>query len=382
MKGDWPTLPLGEIFEIARGGSPRPIQNFLTDDPSGINWIMISDATDSDKFIERTAKRIKPEGAKSSRRVYPGDFLLTNSMSFGRPYIMKTEGCIHDGWLHLRKRHPNVDEGYFYHLLGSPGIYAKFKQLAAGATVKNLNIDLVSNVRVPLPPLGEQSRIVDVLDKADAILAKRQDAIQLSDDLLRASFTNMFGTLKDESNNPVRLSDVVCLDAPMVDPRSDEYADFPHIGPDRIEKGNGQLLPYLTAREEALISKKFLFDERYVLYSKIRPALKKCALVDFRGLCSADMYPIRPISDDIPKEFVWGLLLSEVFDRYVATLPDRANIPKLNRTELAAFEFSLPPRDTLERYAALVRSTLAARKRQQEFAEHAERLFMAFGFFN
>src|SRR5207253_5208354 len=100
----WRDAALGDIFEIARGGSPRPIDEFITDDPNGINWIMISDASEGSKYITATKKRIRAEGAQRSRQVKPGDFLLTNSMSFGKPYIMRTSGCIHDGWLVLSPR--------------------------------------------------------------------------------------------------------------------------------------------------------------------------------------------------------------------------------------------------------------------------------------
>ena len=199
MTGGWSVKALGDLFEISRGGSPRPIQDFLTEDVNGVNWIMISDASASGKYIERTAKRIRPEGVARSRRVSPGDFLLTNSMSFGRPYIMKTEGCIHDGWLHLKKRDKSIDEEYFYHLLGSEATYSKFERLAAGATVKNLNIDLVSSVKVPVPPLLEQRRIATILDKADNLHRKRQEAIRLANDFLTAVFSDMFG---DPDSNP------------------------------------------------------------------------------------------------------------------------------------------------------------------------------------
>jgi len=192
VTGGWSVKALGDLFEISRGGSPRPIQDFLTEDVNGVNWIMISDASASGKYIERTAKRIRPEGVARSRRVSPGDFLLTNSMSFGRPYIMKTEGCIHDGWLHLKKRDKSIDEQYFYHLLGSEATYAKFERLAAGATVKNLNIDLVSKVEVPVPPLLEQRRIATILDKADSLRRKRREALRLADEFLKAVFFERF----------------------------------------------------------------------------------------------------------------------------------------------------------------------------------------------
>lgn len=193
----WPLVALGDIFAIARGGSPRPIQNFITDDPGGVNWIMISDATE--KYISSTKKRILKTGVKRSRMVHPGDFLLTNSMSFGRPYIMKISGCIHDGWLVFSNRQNNVDSDYFYHLLGSDVVYSEFARRAAGATVKNLNIDLVKGVKILLPPLAEQRRIAKVLDLAQTLRAKRRAALAQLDTLTQALFFDLFG---DPGVNP------------------------------------------------------------------------------------------------------------------------------------------------------------------------------------
>ncbi len=195
----WPLLALGEVFDIARGGSPRPIDDFITEDPAGINWIMIGDASEGSKYITGTKKRIRPEGAQRSRAVKPGDFLLTNSMSFGKPYIMRTSGCIHDGWLVLSPRRGDVDADFFYHLLGSNAVYSEFERRAAGATVKNLNIDLVRGVKIPLPPLPEQRRIAEILDKADALRAKRRAALAQLDTLTQSIFLDMFG---DPATNP------------------------------------------------------------------------------------------------------------------------------------------------------------------------------------
>jgi type I restriction enzyme S subunit len=193
----WKTSTLGEIFAIARGGSPRPIDDYITEDPNGVNWVMISDATESGKFINSTKKRIRAEGVKRSRMVQPGDFLLTNSMSFGRPYIMNTSGCIHDGWLVFSPQNKNASPDFFYHLLGSDFVFAEFERRAAGATVKNLNIDLVKTVEVPLPPLAEQRRIAEVLDKAEALRAKRRAALAQLDSLTQSLFLDLFGDPKD-----------------------------------------------------------------------------------------------------------------------------------------------------------------------------------------
>ncbi|HZM12265.1 MAG TPA: restriction endonuclease subunit S [Candidatus Limnocylindrales bacterium] len=152
----WPLVALGDIFNIARGGSPRPILDYVTDSPDGVNWIMISDASEGSKYITKTKKRIKPSGVKRSRMVHPGDFLLSNSMSFGHPYILKTSGCIHDGWLVLSAKKKNISQDYFYYLLRSPLMFLTFKGLAGGSTVKNLNIELVTGVKVTLPTLDEQ----------------------------------------------------------------------------------------------------------------------------------------------------------------------------------------------------------------------------------
>ena len=149
----------------------------MTNDPDGVNWVKISDATASGKFIYVTKEKIKSSGVSRSRLVKPGDFLLSNSMSFGRPYIMQTTGCIHDGWLVLSDYEKCFDQGFLYHLLGSPVVFEQFDRLAAGSTVRNLNIELASLVVLPVPPLPEQQRIVTLLDEAfDGIATARAHA--------------------------------------------------------------------------------------------------------------------------------------------------------------------------------------------------------------
>ena len=212
MRAAYPTKKLGDLCHIARGGSPRPIQSYLTDAPDGISWIKISDATASQKYIEYTKEKIRPEGLKKSRLVKPGDFILSNSMSFGRPYIMKTTGCIHDGWLVLSDKCGLFDQDYLFHFLGSDAAYRQFDKLAAGSTVRNLNSDLVKTVDVPLPPLEEQRWIVAVLDEAFAAIATATanaeknlaNARELFDATLRETFANpdpsaQFLTLKQAS---------------------------------------------------------------------------------------------------------------------------------------------------------------------------------------
>ncbi|AEE48674.1 restriction endonuclease subunit S [Haliscomenobacter hydrossis] len=173
MREGWEMKKLGEVVSIERGGSPRPIEKYITNSPDGINWIKISDATASEKYIYETKEKITRDGLHKTRVVNEGDFILSNSMSFGRPYIMKTRGCIHDGWLVLKQKDNKIFETEFlYYLLSSPFVFQQFNSKAAGSTVRNLNIALVSSVDVPTPPLPEQHRIVAILDEAFAAIAK------------------------------------------------------------------------------------------------------------------------------------------------------------------------------------------------------------------
>ena len=156
----WCWCRLGDLASIARGGSPRPINDFLTNEPDGYNWIKISDTDKGGKFINYTKQKIKKEGLYKTRLIHKGDFLLTNSMSFGRPYISNIEGCIHDGWLVFSFINELINPDFIYHLLSSPFIYDSFSQSAAGGVVQNLNTDKVIDTLVPLPPLEEQEEIV------------------------------------------------------------------------------------------------------------------------------------------------------------------------------------------------------------------------------
>ena len=177
---NWEVKTLGEIFLIERGGSPRPIKEYLTDDESGINWIKIGDTKDISKYIFTTTQKIKLEGKKYSRFVEVGDLILSNSMSFGKPYIMKTTGCIHDGWVVLRQSKKVIDEEFAYYILISNEIYAEFNRLATGSTVKNLNIDRIKQIKIPLPPLETQKQIVQILESKFAHLEKLAQFVNAS----------------------------------------------------------------------------------------------------------------------------------------------------------------------------------------------------------
>lgn len=164
----WVKRKLGDNATIQRGGSPRPIEAYLTTNRDGINWIKIGDVRPNDKFIRHTVEKIIPEGISHSRQVYKGDFILSNSMSFGRPYILDIDGCIHDGWLVIKDYSNTYDMDFLYYILRSDTVFEQYIAMAAGSSVKNLNKEKVANVMLFAPQsLAEQRAIATILNKMD-----------------------------------------------------------------------------------------------------------------------------------------------------------------------------------------------------------------------
>jgi type I restriction enzyme S subunit len=232
---NWPIKKLGDVLQISRGGSPRPIENYITEDKDGLNWIKIGDVQVGAKYITHTKEKIRKEGLAKTREVKSGDFLLSNSMSFGRPYITQIDGCIHDGWLALRDEEKIFDTNFLYHVLNSNAVKEQFIKYASGAVVKNLNIDAVSKVVVAIPPLAEQLRIAELLDTADRILKLRETAIAKLDQLAQSVFVNMFGDPKSttlwDRKEIGKLGKVYTGKTPSTSDQSNFDGDVPFVTP-------------------------------------------------------------------------------------------------------------------------------------------------------
>ena len=175
----WEQRKFSDLVQIERGGSPRPIDDFITDSPDGLNWVKIGDAPAQGNYITKTAEKIKPEGLSKTREVHPGDLILSNSMSFGKPYIMGIDGCIHDGWLLIRNTYKVFDLTFLCHLLGTPQMIIQYKSLAAGSTVNNLNKELVGNTVVTIPTIKEQRVLGQYLETLDNLITLHQCKCQI-----------------------------------------------------------------------------------------------------------------------------------------------------------------------------------------------------------
>ena len=181
MFGDekrYPSKSIAEVANICRGASPRPISDNLTEYVNGVNWIKIGDISIDDIYVTHTAEKITKEGAKKSRYVTPGDFILSNSMSFGRPYILGIEGCVHDGWLIISDYQESLNTLFFYYELRANQVQSQFNALANGTTVENLNTDLVKGVNIIVPSIELQNEFADYAQFCDKLKFEVQKLVK------------------------------------------------------------------------------------------------------------------------------------------------------------------------------------------------------------
>ena len=396
----WAWCKISDVFSVERGGSPRPIKDYLTDSADGINWIKIADASASGKYITTVREKIRPQGLKKTRRVFVGDLLLTNSMSFGHPYILQVDGCIHDGWLVLHAFDSQLDKEFFYHLLSSRFVYVSFSITASGGVVQNLNAAKVSDTSIPLPPLAEQKRIVAYIEKlfrvADS-LGEAADGLENAAKRLDKKILDLAirGRLVPQDPNDEPASELVkriaashkspCknqsepIDQPFEIPDSWEwvrlgtitnYGQCKSIGaksilPDtwlldleEIEKDTGRLLARRTAAEKKSSSSKHVFCRGMVLYSKLRTYLNKVLVADMDGVCTSEIVPISVV-DGVCPEYLCLALTSQYFLQYTASRGYGVKMPRVGTNDMRSALIPLPPLNEQKRIVKRVEALKA-----------------------
>ena len=198
----------GHVMKLYRGSSPRPIINYVTTDKSGLNWIKIGDMPSTGNRVFFCKERINKEGSKKSRAVYKGDIILSNSMSFGKPYILEIDGFIHDGWFVIRDYQNYIDKTYLCQLLSSDVVQKQYKSTAAGGVVKNISSDLVNSVKFHLPSIMEQRKIARFLELIDQ---KIEVQIKIIDDYMtyRNAIVDYFFESLSSDWNRIKLSNIL-----------------------------------------------------------------------------------------------------------------------------------------------------------------------------
>lgn len=168
---DWDATTLGELSEVVRGGSPRPIDGYITTSADGLSWLKIGDVDKDAKYVTHTAEKVRAEALSKTRVANPGDLVLSNSMSFGRPYILQIATCINDGWIAITKISEKINRDFIYYLISASGSQSYLVDRATGSGVLNLNVDIIRGIRVCFPSLPEQQKIAECLSSVDDLVA-------------------------------------------------------------------------------------------------------------------------------------------------------------------------------------------------------------------
>jgi type I restriction enzyme S subunit len=235
--------------------------------------------------------------------------------------------------------------------------------MSSGGGQPNLNQEELKRLRLPIPSKQEQQQIAAFLnwkkEQIDALIGRKQELLKKLKEKRIAVITlavtkglNPAAPMRDSGSpwlgqvpkhwDVMRFGYRTNIQEGQVDPEEEPFSEMLLIAPNHIESDTGRIYDVTSARDQAAISGKYLVRRGDVVYSKIRPHLNKCALVDFDGLCSADMYPIRT-EENLTSGFLLYWMLAQPFLDYATESSMRVAMPKLNRDTLSAAPLVVPP---------------------------------------
>ncbi len=326
------------------------------------------------RFVPREFYEQMPKG-----HIKPNDILIvkdgatTGKTVFVDDTFPYSEAVINEHVFLCRPNLERANPSYLFYFLWSPIGLTQIRQNFQGAAIGGINQSFTENVIVPLPPLDEQRRIAKRLNEQMAAVESARKAaeeqLQAARRLPSAYLGSIFNKGKLRKWDRRRLGEICEITARQVDPKIPEYGTLPHVNGENIESGTCQLLYLNSAADEGMKSQKYLFDAGDVLYSKLRPYLRKVTVADFKGVCSADMYPIKVNQTVLDSHFLSWVLVSNEFTKYADEESRRARMPKLNRDQLFAWEAPIPPLDEQKRITAFMKDKIEQTKRIIEMLE-------------
>lgn len=372
-----PLVKLEDVAEVCGGSTPSRREPAYFG--GGICWATPTDVTALNSlYIHGTKESLTQLGLdSSSAKLMPaGAVLLTSRATIGFTTVSKVPISTNQGFVNFVCGPKLVPEYLAYWLRTQK---PKMLQQAGGTTFKEIGRGALRKFEIPLPSMAEQMRVVDLLTRAESVVRLRREAQQKAAELVPAIFLDMFG---DPVSNPKGFSSKrlgAYLDIKSTVKLPDLIADahLPCIGADSIESSTGKIVTWPTVGEIRPISGKYYFEPADVLYSKIRPALRKVIIAPVSGYCSADMYPLRVDSAVAVPEYVASLLLSNAFTKYAIGVSARAQMPKVNRETLFAYEHPMPPLSQQQVFAKRAQQIASIAKQQVDATSKAEATFQA-----
>ena len=330
MSKSWETISLGEIL------TKRADFTAVED---GVRYLIAGVARSGGGLLEK--EEVTADTTKFTKliKLATNDFVYRTITAFEAPSTVVPPQF--DGYFVTPQTFPvftiNKEKalpGFIRVLTTSPTFHAEMAHRCVGSVLrrKTLSIGALQSIPVALPPLHEQRRIVDLMDSVDAAVSAAQAEVDAAVKLL----TRFRDTQLWSATSRVTLDKLCRVDGKLVSPTGIN-SELLHVGTNRIISSTGDIVNAVSAGEEGMISGKYRFDERHVVYSKIRPNLMKVARPDFAGLCSADAYPLLPV-EGVSRIFLQQLLLSSPFTEAAVSRSSRTKMPKINRTDLMAIE--------------------------------------------
>ncbi len=298
---------------------------------------------------------VTDKSLESYKVVDVGDFIISLRSFQGGIEFSRYRGICSPAYVILRLKCDHSQD-YFKHYLKTRRFIARLtKNIEGLRDGKMISYKQFSEIKLPIPSRNEQQKIADCLSSLDELIAvENQKLVTLKthkkglmqqlfpcqgESVPRLRFPEFLGRGEWEK---IPLEQLIEIASGQVDPTKAPYCDLPHVGGENIESDTGSLQGLRSASEDGVVSGKYPFDERDILYSKIRPALNKVAAPEFKGICSADIYPIRSSTDTLLREYLIYLLRSESFIEYAKKHSARSKIPKINREDLLAFGAMIP----------------------------------------
>ena len=367
IPADWNLKKLKHTFAISSGTTPKSdnLEYWDGDTP----WVTPADYKTEDKYVYHGRKFLSEAGLNAANlQLLPvNSIIFSKRAPIGAVAITGAKLAINQGCISCVPA-IECDIRYYYFILS---IYTEqFNLLGSGTTFREISSKDFGNFTVPAPSVSVQEKLADYLDhkcsQIDAIIARQQEVIEklkayklsviteavtkgLNPDVpMKESGVEWIGVIP-EHWDVMKFGRCATIKSNLVAP--DDYADYPQISPDSIEKNSGRILDYKTVKEAGVISWNHLFFKGQVIYSKIRPMLNKVTIAPFDGLCSADMYPIETSNDT---QFLVYMMLSDYFTSQVGLVTEnRVKMPKINQNELSAIMVTIPPQseqETISKY--------------------------------
>ena len=369
----WEIKRMTELCEkITSGGTPLTSKTEYYN--GDIPWAITEDITSSDMYIKQTKKKITKKGINnSSAKLFPkGTLLLTMYGTVGKVAITEVEMATNQAILGLIPK-KQVDTLYLYYFLKL--FENKWQNFMRTTTQSNINATIVKRLLVPIPPLEEQKKIVEILQFADYLKERRREAIKLIDKIVMSLFYDMFG---DPATNPKgweieRLDKICNFDTYQILP--DARREYFYLGLEDIESNTGKIIKNTKTLGSKILSNKHNFDNSHVLYGKLRPYLNKVAMPMQEGICSTDIIPLKPDENYLMREFLVYYLRDKNFIKWAAEHSTGTKMPRIQTSTLKKHQIPLPPLDLQQEFAEIVSKLEDKRKKMEEAEEKLEMLY-------